>query len=497
MSETREGGGAGAGASRARRPRLKLGTASNVLSLSGMQLVATATGLVLIPFLSRMLGKGAWTAYEGALGAFFVALSAVRGFEVLTMRRAARSTARLEAITGTAVVVGLALAASSGGAMLAWAGAAADGDGGLLAPTAIFAGALLVVPFGVRFALIARHRAHELTKATVAGQLVFAALVLGLVRGPGDVMLAAGAFVAGVVVVTEGMTWRAHRRHFGGWRAPPARLVRRWLGTSLPVVAARVLRNAMFNVDLLVLVAALGTAGAQDYTGAYKLAQVVVPFVLMLYAAGFFGFTHALREGSAAAQALARRYWEVSLGALVPLALCVAGVSGPLLAVVLGEGYRAGAPLAAILVCKLPLVAMSTCLRTILWIRRPRLDLLHAGLALVAQLAAIALLWAAGADPLLAAACGTVLGELVLLVLLVGWCRGQGLATPWPSPRARVRLIVAAVPCAATFALPGRLDDLACVLVAVATGGVALLIATGGHLLEQWRELTRSGGSSR
>lgn len=468
---------------------MRLGTASNALALTGMQLVTTVIGVVLLPYLSRVLGAAAWTTYEGAMAAFLVALSAVRGFEMLTMRRAARSTARLPAITGTAVAVGLLCAVLAGAAMLAWA--RGTGEAALLGPVAMLAGALFVVPFGVRFALIARHRAHELTIATVAGQIVFAALVLALVRGPDDVVLAAGAYLVGVVLVTETLTWRAHRRHFGGLARPRARLVRPWLLTSLPVVLARLLRNAMFNADLLVLIALVGTAGAQDYTGAYKIAQVVVPFVLMLYAAGFYGFTHALREGPAEAERLVRRYWEVSLGALVPLALCVAGVSGPLLATVLGSEYRAGAALAAILVWKLPLVALSTCLRTILWIRRPRRDLLYASVALAVQVGAILLGRALGVELLVAAAWGTVLAELVLLVALVLWCRGQALVALWPSGGFLARLAVASLLCATTFLLPGRLDDPVAVAAAVVIGGLALLLATGGHLLDQWRSLTR------
>ena len=409
-------------------------TAKTILSNVGWLVAAEVAGrlvtFIALMHLTRALGPAPLGIVEFGLAVFaLLSLVSLGGVEILAKRQVARTTRGIGRVAGTSLVLswtwlGVAVA------LLALFAPLVERP----APTFLVATGFIVAaaltPLGLRFAFLGRERMDRLAIASVAGQLVWAASVLVFVESTDDVLLVPALWLAGEATRVI-LLMVAYKGLFGRIRMPRARGLRVWAAASVPVSLGRIARGSLYLIDVFILglIAPLAVVGL--YGVALRLPLFVVSVGAMAHQALFPTVARLVpagdREGLASVQGAALRA-ALSIG--LAAALTLSGSADAFLGVLFGEPYRAAAPFLAILVWKIPLMAVAGLYRNVVWAARPaleaRLSMAGAGLTVVAAVIATVAVGAIGC------AVAMVAGEALLLVLYVGAARSHpsGLG-PW------------------------------------------------------------------
>ena len=312
--------------------------AKNVAALAAAQGATLVLGFVLWVHLGRALGaeRMGMVAFGLALLSYFL-LVVTLGFDAVAVREAAREGNREAEIVPLLLGVRLTLAVL---ATAAFAGVTLA-----LGLEPIYRLAVLVL--GVQ--LIARavqldwvYQAREqmgvAALRNAGASAVTAGLALWLVRGPEDVVLAAGAVAAGPVVAnlallalyTREAGLPRPRFHGPSWKA--------LLAPALPLAVSGFVMQLYYNVDKLMIEGFGTTAEVGLYEAAYKLYAVAIAAAGVLYTAfypklaGAFGDAAAMRREGA-------RYGEALLALGPPVALAAAVLAPDLLDLLFGAEF--------------------------------------------------------------------------------------------------------------------------------------------------------------
>jgi len=331
---------------------------------------------------------------------------------------------------------------------------------------------LLAVGSNTRWIHLGAGRSRTAALALTAGQLLMAALVLGLVRGPGDVSTAAGAQVAGdllaalLLVVALGRSGRSIRVTVD-WQVLGPLMPRCWA-----LVASALLGILIYNANFLFLRVLYGAAAVGYFAAGYTL----VTFFLNLgiaYNLSLLPSLTRLRDAGQDREVLYHtslaQVFAVGVPAAVGGALLAERITGTLF----GPGYAASAAPFALLVWSIPLnLLRDVPLMALLsaegerWVFR--VTLWSATLNLALNVALIPPLGVVGA------ALATVSTEAVRMVLAAGVARSRGFTLPGVGRFGKATL--------ATLAMAGCLLLLPAVpaWLAIPTGGAVYLVVLAG-----------------
>ncbi len=352
-------------------------------------------------------------------------------------------------------------------------------DGAVLAVHGL---ALFAVGTSTRWIHLGSDRNRTAALAGTAGQLGMALLVLGLVRGPGDVAAVSGAQVAGDLLATVLLCLALGPVG----RRLPLRLEWAVLRPLFPrawsLVASALLGIVIYNADFLFLRVLQGTSAVGYYAAGYTL----VTFFLNLgiaYNLSLLPSLTRLRDTAVDRQALFHTATAQVFAAGLPLAVGGSLLAERIVLLLFGAGYRASAAPFAILIWAIPLnLLRDVPLMALLSAEGERavfrVTLISAALNLALNVVLIPLWGLAGA------ALATVVTEAVRMLLAAWAARRVGFHLPGPRRYGKVAL--------ATLAMAGCLMALpnAPVWLAVAGGGVAyvaVLALLGGIRLDPGR----------
>lgn len=308
--------------------------------------------------------------------------------------------------------------------------------------------------------------------AVTAGQLAMALLVLGLVRGPGDVTTVAGAQMAGDILaalllcVALGPVGR-HLPLRVEWAVLRPLFPRAW-----SLVASALLGILIYNSGFLFLRVLHGSASVGYYAAGYTL----VTFFLNLGIAYNLSLLPSLTRLRDMADDLERLFHTATaqvFAAGLPLAVGGSMLASRIVLLLFGAGYRDSAAPFAILIWAIPLnLLRDVPLMAVLSAQGERavfrVTLVSAGLNLLLNIVLIPPFGLVGA------ASATVLTEAVRMLLAMWAARRVGFHLPGPR-----RFVKAGL---ATVAMAGCLVLLpnAPVWLSVAAGGVAYLLVLAG-----------------
>ncbi|HMB08545.1 MAG TPA: oligosaccharide flippase family protein [Isosphaeraceae bacterium] len=400
---------------------------AGLIWLLSSELTASVVGFAVMVQLARRLGPSAFARVEYAAAVAAWLLVVVRGgVDVIVTREAARRPRLVGPLTE--VLVGLRCAAAVVGYALVLAVAALVGPE--RGPVVAVAGLMLIPSaFVADVGLRASGRLGALALGQAVRSLGYAAVALGLVRGPGDVLRAAWCLVA-----AEGLgsivPLAIHAAEHG---LPRPRYRRRaWLVLAHRGAIAgltRFGRVSLYGADLLALG---GWAGVElgSYAAARRLVFGLVALGLVVPASVAPAIARAWAAGAPTARRLIAEalaaLWALSLPASVGLAL----TADRWMPFLFGASYRRGGPWLALVAARLPWLltasfdqaALVSCRREA-WVLDQMLGLSVLAVAVVPLAAAWGGPWGVG---------WAALG-IEVLGAVGGWRRlaRLGVAPPW------------------------------------------------------------------
>jgi PST family polysaccharide transporter len=277
------------------------------------------------------------------------------GTEVLNVRDIAREPERFKEIAEP--VLGLRLSLSAGAAVLlgiaAFFASSVASDRIVLG---LFALWLPMIAINLRWMVLPLNKARTVAFGNATGQLLFAIGVVLLVTDIGNtievpLLQAAGeAVYASVVLIAVG-------RRFGLVR--PRIDVEKWKATlreSGPLMANQLSRAAVYSLSFLIVAIALGRADVGFLGAAYKPVLFFSGAMGLFYVSFLSSFSALDPEHQ---RSLFRRTALAAGAATVPLALAMCVTAGFLVSAIYGDQYDNAAPVLAILVWVIPILALN------------------------------------------------------------------------------------------------------------------------------------------
>jgi O-antigen/teichoic acid export membrane protein len=398
--------------------------ARGFLALGLGEAASRLIGFAATVFAARTLGAELFGAIAFAAAVVLYANRVVDGgFELgLGVREIAADPAFLPAAAPTVLTVRTLLAlALAGGVSLGGLLLLPEPDGAVLALQSL---TLFAVGMGTRWIHLGFRRTALAAAATTAGQLLMAAVVFALVRGPGDVAAVPAAQALGDLAAAA-LLLLALRRIAGPLRvAIDWSVVRRLLGRAWHLVASALLGIAIFTAGILLLRAFSGAAAAGYYAASYTLVTFLLN-VGAMYNLSLLPSLTSLAADPARQHALYQAAVAHVFAASLPVAVGGSMLAGPIVTTVFGSGYAPAALPLALLVWSLPLnLARDVPLMALMSAGRERLvlrvTLFSAVLSAALGLALVPRFGLAGA------AWSTLAAESARVGLAVGYARSAG-----------------------------------------------------------------------
>jgi O-antigen/teichoic acid export membrane protein len=213
---------------------------------------------------------------------------------------------------------------------------------------------LLAVGGGARWVHIGLHRSANAALAMLAGQAVAAVLLIALVHGPGDVVRVPALMLVGEALTSITLLW---------WLGPATRrlpveirpeVIRPLLPRAGALVLSALLGILIYNADFIFLRVFRDAAAVGYYNAAYTL----VTFFLNVGTAYSLSLLPSLTRLSS----VRREQEHLYAGAMaqvfaagLPVALGGTLLAGPIIALLYGAGYSAGAEPFRLLIWCIPL----------------------------------------------------------------------------------------------------------------------------------------------
>jgi O-antigen/teichoic acid export membrane protein len=384
------------------------------------QIVNKILGFVAFAFLARRLGAQDYGTVEYAMGlATIAALAAEGGMGAVGVRRLVQGerSARMLAAVVPAAQSCLAALVVPGVVAFAWMFA---GDARAVTLVALVSASVLLLPWKQDWLFQAHGKmGHIVAEQTLRASL-FAAGVIVFVAGDADLVRVGVAEIASVAAATLYLV-AMQRRSIATARARFAWRDILDVGREGASIGAAAVVWALIQYAPLVMLANIaGMADAAHFGAAHRLGVSLVTFS-WIYHYNFYPTIAQRMTGDPEAMAmLTRSSFRIAAWGGIGLALAVTLTAEPLLALLFGDPFRAGAPALSVLVWTFPVTLLSGHARWILVAARRARDML------VAQIVGGVVAVVAGA--LLIGRFGAVgAGAAMLLATFAIWAVAQAL----------------------------------------------------------------------
>lgn len=329
--------------------------------LSLGEIVARLLGFVALIVMTRRLGPVAFGVVTlGVTLMLWFKIIVDAGTETLNIRAIARSPDRFREIAGA--VLGLRLCLSAAAIALFVPVPflfASDSRGTLL----LFALMMPVIALNLRFMVLGLRAAKGVALGNIAGQVLLAAGVFLVIRGPHEkfvvpLLMVGAELVYGVVVVVF------VARRFGvpvpridvpGWRST--------LRAGLPLMISQLAGGIVQSFNVFLIAAVLGTYWTGVYGAAFKPLLFFATLIALLGGSFLASYSAA---GPAQALELFYRTTRLALVASVMLAVALSLGSSFFLGAAFGVDYRVGATALSILAWFIPFTVLASTYGTVL-----------------------------------------------------------------------------------------------------------------------------------
>ncbi len=400
---------------------------SNVLSLSGGEVLSRLVAFFGTAWVARRVGPEGFGAIGFATAVCgYLSIAVLAGFNDVGAREVARRPSEAPTLAAGAMAMRL-----------------------LLAITA-FAALAVIVPFlnepatvkwvvlltGLSFFSLALdggwvlkglERNALVGLSLIVAQCVYVATVLAAVRRPGDVTLVPVARFAGEMLAAGMLGYgilrlgRPHVHLAIGWRM---------LKASGFLTLSRLLRALIFSFDVVVITILLGTGPAGYYTAAYSLCYLLLAIAVSTSVSFLPLLTRAHLEGEGPLGDAAGRAIELAAAIGAPLVVGGMLLAGPLLHLVFGPGYEAGAGALAVLLLSIGCIFLWGTVHNVLLVcDRTGAEMWTIAVAAILNVGLNLLL--VGRYGLVGAAGSTALAELLILVSGTWLARQAGVRWRW------------------------------------------------------------------
>jgi O-antigen/teichoic acid export membrane protein len=327
--------------------------------LAGGQLVGKVIALLVFAKLARTLDPEGYGAVEYVVGmAGFFAIAIGCGLGTIAVRKAAESREDLPRLAAEIPIVRLVIAAIAIPLMIG--GVEAFGPAALPRTLVwLFAASLVFAAWNQEWALQSAELMAAVSFAQTLRVLVFAALVLLLVHGPGDVASVGWAELAAAVAVTVYYLAVQH------YRITPVRIsfslqrMTRLVREGVAVGLSQFVWSAAQFAPLFLVGSIVGGADAGWYAAAQRLVTSIVAFSFIYHFNLYPALARAAVAGTAVLAELLRISFRVTGWLSIALALGLALGATPILTTIFGGRFAVAAPALAILLWVIPITFLS------------------------------------------------------------------------------------------------------------------------------------------
>ena len=386
------------------------------------QIVTKGITFLAFGYLARHLGTQDYGAVEYAMGlATFASLAVDGGLSAVGVRRLAQGEHSVRALAAAVPAAQFCLAGvvAPGMVLFAWLFA---NDACAVTLVALVAVSVLMLPWKQDWLFQAEGRMRPIVAGQILRATVFAAGVMLFIGGSTDVNVVGMLEIAAVASATLYLI-AVQSRSITPLRA---RFVWREmldLGREGGSIGAAAVVWALIQYAPLAMLASIaGMVDTAYFGAAHRLGVSLVTFSWIYHFNFYPTIARRMVADPEATAALTRASFRVAAWCGIGLALALTLAAEPLLALLFGEKFRAGAPAFAVLVWTFPVTLLSGHARWMLVAAR------RAGDMFAAQLAGGVVTFVAG--PLLIAGFGGVgAGVAMLLASLVIWAAAHVLVT--------------------------------------------------------------------
>jgi len=319
---------------------------NNSAALISLDLLSKAIPLVVFPFLVRALGPQTYgkLGFAVALSGFF-GLFASPGFSTYATREAAKDPEAVSFLATHVVGARVAFAVNAYVLLLLFTLTLAPRDSTTRLLILLTGLSFLIASLDLQWIFLARSRMWTIALRGAVGQIIYATLILGLIRRSADVWIVPLASLASAVVGAF-LLWLPARREY---RIPfPTFSPRLWTGFlsfCLIIGLASMMSLIYDQIDTVMLKYLRSDAEVGVYVASYRLMTMAMSFLPILSQV----FFPLLSETSGRDEAQEKQYlrWAgyAVMGLALPIAVGGFVLAGPLTALVLGSQYRGAAVL--------------------------------------------------------------------------------------------------------------------------------------------------------
>lgn len=357
--------------------------------LAGGQFVSKLIGIAAFGFLARRLDPQGYGAVEYVVGlAGFFSLAIDCGLGTVGVRRIAAAPSERAAVAAQVPLLRLFIAACAVPLMIAVVA--------MFGPPAVplslawlFALSLVFAAWNQDWLLQSAELMSKVAVAQTLRVLVFAAVVLVLVGGPGDVALVGWAEMAAAFAMA-GCLMLAQHRHVTAVRLTASfRQMKALARDGISVGLSQFVWSAAQYLPLFWVASQTGTADAGWFGAAQRLVASIATFGFVYHFNLYPAFARAFAAGGPALRHLMEISYRVTAWGSIGLALALTLAAAPVLQAIYGAKFVESAPSFAILVWTVPMMILSGHARWALIVSGAARGVFYAqsaGLAVVAAL---------------------------------------------------------------------------------------------------------------
>lgn len=319
------------------------------------EIVARLLGFATIFVLARAIEPGGFGVVTlGTTLLIFFSILVDAGTETLNVRDIARQPERLrelaEPILGLRLALSLPAAALLGAVVFV-----AAPPGGDRLTLGVFALVLPMAALNLRWMVVGVGASRAIALGGVLKELVVLAGVLAVVRELHDTLIVALLVTAGETLNAAVVIY-AVRRRFGALRPRVDRAMwRRALRRGRPILVNNLARTVVFSLDVLLIGVFLGREQVGLYGAAYRPVLFAVT-ALALFLVSFLAHYSATADEDASQ--IFRRTVVLALGLTFPGALLLSLESSRFVHLAYGPAFAAAAPVLAVLIWTVPILAV-------------------------------------------------------------------------------------------------------------------------------------------
>ena len=309
-------------------------------------------------------------------------------------------------------------------------------------------------------------KAGKIAVALLIVEATVLVLVLMFVNSPADVMKVPLMQLTGALAAAAFLTVPVLR---GGWIAPSVSALRDMARRSSMTTVSRVLRTIIVSLDVILLGFMVSSQEVGWYSAAYRIVFFVMALLYAVHAA-FLPEMARSAENPRALSAILSRAIGMALAVTIPFVVGGVLIARPMMNLIFGEQYQAGAGALQLLLFSLVLLAVHATTRSVfLAIQRMGLETIIIGIGVATNVALnLYLIPRYGIE---GAAIATIAGEAVSLLGAFGALARLGVR---PSIRHSIPAMIAAVFLAAVLlVIPSPRP----VVASMAAGGFAYIAA--------------------